>query len=286
MSDSVASRSASPAGHADATPSFLAPDGRTVIVALDHALGGGQSAGLDDPAGVLATVAAAEADGLILTPGIARIRNQVAPSAPWLLTADYYATSVEPGRPGETELHGVLWSARHAAALGAAGIKCLWVHGQTDPEAHLRSLRQVAALIEAAHEVGLPVMVESVLWGPRLAPEREHEPDLVASAARMAFELGADVIKVAMPNDPEPLGRVARVVPVPVVAMGGPAHDPAVLFARVRDVLDAGLSDVALGRNVWQARRPAGMVAALRALVHDGASDVDALAILREGGGA
>lgn len=265
---------------------LLGPDGRTVIVALDHALATGQAAGLDDPAGVLAEIADAGADAAILTPGAARLRAGAAGALPWLLTADYYATSVDAGTPGDEELHGVLWSAEHAAALGADGIKCLWIHGQTDPERHLRSLRQVARLMEDAHRAGLPVMVEAVLWGPRLAPGFEQDGELVANAARMAFELGADLIKVAMPHDATSLQQVARSVPVPIVAMGGPAHDPRVLFTHVRRVLDAGLAGVALGRNVWKAERPERMVAALRALVHDGASDADALALLRQGGGA
>ncbi len=264
---------------------LLGPDGRTVIVALDHALATGQSAGLDDPVGVLAEVAEAGADAAILTPGAVRLRAGAAANLPWLLTADYYATSADAGMPGDAELHGVLWGAEHAASLGADGIKCLWIHGQTDAERHLRSLRQVARLMEDAHRVGLPVMVEAVLWGPRLAPGREQDGELVANAARMAFELGADVIKVAMPDDVVPLQRVARSVPVPIVAMGGPAHDPAVLFGRVRRVLDAGLAGVALGRNVWKTERPERMVAALRALVHDGVSDTDALAVLGRGDG-
>ena len=279
MSDPRPSALPSPGPGGSATP-LLGTDGRTVIVALDHALAAGQAAGLDDPAALLATFAAGPVDATILTPGGARIRDAVAPRLPWLLTADYFATSVDPGHPADAEIHGVLWSAEHAARLGAAGLKCLWVHGQSDAEAHLRSLRQVATLVEAAHRVGLPVMVEAVLWGPRLAAEHEHDGERVANAARMAFELGADLIKVAMPDDVAPLARLASAVPVPIVAMGGPAHDPALLFARIRRVLDAGLRGVALGRNVWRASRPDRMVQALYAMVHDDRSDGEALAIV------
>lgn len=258
-------------------------DGRSVIVALDHPLAGGQSAGLDDPSGVLTALSAAGADAAILTPGSARLQRRFAPELPWLLTADYYATSADAGTGGDEELHDVLWSAARAVDLGAAGLKCLWIHGQNDAAGHLRSLTRIARLIEEAHRLGVPVMVEAVLWGQRLAPAHERDPRMVADAARMAFELGADLIKVAMPDDTGPLARVAATCPVPIVAMGGPASDPAELFARVRRVLDAGVRGVALGRNVWRSQDVGAMVRALNALVHDDATAEAALRTLRDG---
>jgi len=258
---------------------FLGPDGRTVIVALDHALAGGQLPSLDRPRPLLEQLAAARPDGLILTAGLAALRSPHA--APWLLTADYYATSLEPGGAGDLEVHLPLWSPEHARRLGAAGLKCLLVFGRVDPAVQRRNLRFVAQLLEQARAVGLPVMVEAVLWGADLAPAREHDGELVAHAARVAFELGADLIKVALPDDLRPLARLATAIPVPLVLMGGPAKDPAALFPRLRDAFDAGVRGVALGRNVWAAPEPGRMVAALKALVHDGATAPEALARLR-----
>ena len=246
---------------------FLAPDGRTVIVAIDHALTSGHVAGLDRPARLLAEVAAAGADAVIAAPGSARLAASAVPDLPLFLTVDYFGTSTVPGEGGGLEQHAVLFSPAHGRSLGAAGLKCLWVHGQRDAGAQLDSVRAVARLLERAHEVGLPVMVEAVLWGGTLAPERERDGKLVAHAARMAFELGADLIKVALPDDVEPLADVAAALPVPIVVMGGPVTDPHDLFGRVRVVLDAGVRGVALGRNVWGAANPTAMVGALRALV-------------------
>lgn len=250
---------------------ILAADGRSVIVAVDHALTSGHVAGLDRPAQLLADLAAAGADAVIAAPGSARLARRVAPGLPLLLTADYYATATVPGTAGTLEQHARLFSAAHARAMGAAGLKCLWVHGRDDREAQLAALRATAGLLEEAHAVALPVMVEAVLWGRKLAPAREHEGELVAHAARMAFELGADLIKVALPDDVGPLADVAAALPVPIVVMGGPVADPRALFARIRTVLDAGVRGVALGRNVWATADPTVMVAALRALVHEGA---------------
>jgi len=256
-------------------PAFLGADGRAVVVALDHALAGGQLPVLDRPRPLLERITAARPDGLILTAGMASLRPPGA--APFLLTADYYATSLTPGAAGDVELHVPLWSPDHALRLGASGLKCLLVYGRRDVAVQRANVRFVAELLEAAHGVGLPVMVEAVLWGADLAPEREHDGALVAHAARTAFELGADVIKVALPDDLGPLARLAQAIPVPLLLMGGPAKDPAELFPRLRAALDVGIRGVALGRNVWADAEPGRMVAALHALVHDGASVADAL---------
>lgn len=262
--------------------SAFGPDGKTVIVAMDHALTSGQVSGLARPVSVAQTILQARPDATIASSGTGAAMTRMPTDVPWFLTADFYATSQWPGVAGDEERHAVLFGARHAASLGAAGLKCLWVHGRRDGAAQLEGLRAIAGLIEDARVHDVPVMVESVLWGRTLAPEREHDGVLVANAARMAFELGADVIKVALPDDVRPLAQVASALPVPIVVMGGPAHDPKTLFRSVRDALDGGVRGVALGRNVWQHRDPAAMVRALRALVHDDASVGAALDVLSD----
>jgi fructose-bisphosphate aldolase, class I len=256
---------------------------RFVIVALDHAQASGHRPGLGRPADLAMRLADAGCDGVIAAPGTARLARRAAPNLPVFLAADVYATSTTPGESGDLEQHAVLWGAHDARALGAAGLKCLWVFGRRDPEAQRASLRALGALLSEARSVGVPVMVEPVLWGADLAPDREHDGRLVADAARMAFELGADLIKVALPDDPGALGEVASGIDVPILAMGGPSADPGPLFARIRAALDVGIRGVALGRNVWQHPHPDRMVRALRALVHDDAPVASALDLLAGG---
>ena len=257
---------------------YLHKDGRTVIVAMDHALAMGQAAGLANPSHVLEQASmGAGADGAILTAGAARLRHAAAPNLPWFLTADYYAKSVDPGHPGSEEIHGMLWTGAYAKRMGACGVKCLWVHGQSDPREHTASLERVARLIEDAHDHGLSVMVESVMWGPRLEVAHQRDSERVASAARMAYELGADIIKVAMPEKIGPLAEVAALSPVPIVVMGGPVEEPETLFGRIRDALDGGVRGVALGRNIWGAQHVGGMLDALNGMVHDDCTVTEAM---------
>lgn len=257
---------------------FFAADGKTVIVAIDHALGSGQVPPLDYPVPLLARVCEGRPDGLILTPGMARLCEEGA--APWLLTADYYASSTLPGATGDDEIHALVFGASSARMRGAAGLKCLLVYGVRDPELLAQNLASVARLIDDAHDIGLPVMVEAVLWGRGIAASDQRDAVMVAHAARAAFEIGADVIKIPLPDDLVAVAKLAEALPVPLVAMGGPASDPAGLFAHLAGAVAAGIRGVALGRNVWQSPDPAAYTRALRAIVHEGATGSDALAVL------
>lgn len=249
-------------------PPFVAEDGRTVIVALDHGLGLGHVEGLKRPEELLRTLANAGPDGVIVPRGMGRLIGGMEEPLPWLLTADVYATSTLPGSPGRDEVHATVWTAADAKALGAAGLKVLLVFGRSDPEAFLDEFRSVARLVSQAAEAGLPVMVETVLWGPDVPAGRDDDAQFVVDAARTGFELGADILKIAIPDDLGPLRELTSGLPVPIVLMGGPAADPKTTFHRIDAALDAGAAGVALGRNVWNRAHPDRFVAALRALVH------------------
>ncbi len=247
---------------------FLADDGRTVIVALDHALAGGQVEGLTQPASVLKALRTARPDGLILPMGMGRAARDAAPDVPWLLTADVYATSTLPGRSGSDELHVTVWSPDDARRAGASGLKVLLVFGRGTPVGFERELIDVTRLVARSREVGLPVMVETVLWGPEIDDAERSHGQMVVDAARTGYELGADLLKIAIPDDLELLRELASGLPVPIVLMGGPAAEPGSIFRRIDEALEAGAAGVALGRNVWQHPTPADYVEALHRLVH------------------
>jgi DhnA family fructose-bisphosphate aldolase class Ia len=200
---------------------------------------------------------------------------------PWLLTADYFASSVMPGVTGDEELHRYLWSVEDAVERGAVGLKCLLVFGQRDADRQAANVASVAKLVSESRRVGLSVMVEATLWGQRVPSDRQNAAVAVGHAARVAFELGADVIKIPIPDDIDALERLTEAIPVPIVLMGGPHVDARQLFRTLRDALDAGARGLALGRNVWASDDPTGFVQALKQIVHGAVSPADALEILR-----
>jgi DhnA family fructose-bisphosphate aldolase class Ia len=112
----------------------------------------------------------------------------------------------------------------------------------------------------------------------------EYDPELVAHAARLGAELGADIVKVSYTGDPDGFRKVVEGTPVPVVIAGGPRIDSdRRLLQMVRDAMDAGAAGTSIGRNIFQHRDPTLMCRAICAIVHQNRSVEEAMATLWQG---
>ena len=227
----------------------------------------GHVAGLDRPTDLLARLADSEADGFILNPGMGRLALRVG-ATPWLLAADTYGRSTLPAGDGPTDTHTILWTAADAMRLGAAALKVLLVFGRKDLASFHENLQGVANLLSDAAVEGMPVMIETTLWGDDVGPQRKNDGRLVLDAARVGFELGADVLKIPIPDDLGCLEELASGTDVPIVLMGGPAGDGHEMLRGVHDAMRAGANGVAIGRNAWTRTAPGAFVRALARVVH------------------
>lgn len=79
-------------------------------------------------------------------------------------------------------------------------------------------------------------------------------PDKVTHAARVAMELGADIVKVNY-FDKESFKTLTDSVNIPVVIAGGEKrNDEESLMEDIKDALNAGAAGVSIGRNVFQSQ--------------------------------
>lgn len=119
-------------------------------------------------------------------------------------------------------------------------------------------------MIEQAARFEIPVMAEPIAL--RL-PKGEQSAELEAHAARVATELGADIIKIAYPGRPDLLRPLKDELHLPVVILGGPTHSTADgLIRLVAEAVSAGANGIVIGRQVWQ-REPAERLAVIRVLI-------------------
>jgi len=91
----------------------------------------------------------------------------------------------------------------------------------------------------------------------------------ISRGARIAAEVGADMIKTMSPPDPLEMAGVVEACPVPVVVLGGHKldnEDEAVDLARA--VSTAGAAGIVFGRNVWGAADPTALLGRLHDAVH------------------
>jgi DhnA family fructose-bisphosphate aldolase class Ia len=238
---------------------LLKPDGRTVLVAMDHAayMGGGPPLG---PA--LDAIASGMPDGILATWHIARCHAELFASSGLVLRLDGGVSEL--GEPAAGDVADLLYRAEHALSLAADAVVVLAFPGA--PDEHL-SLQRLARVVSDCEQLGLPVMAEMIPGGwSRAVPWTVEN---VARAARIGAELGADIIKTVCPGEPAEFAAIAQACPVPVVALGGPrmaSEDDVVALAR--GVVEAGAAGIAFGRNVWGSSDPAGLIRQLATAVH------------------
>ena len=100
--------------------------------------------------------------------------------------------------------------------------------------------------------------------------KNEFDAEVVAHAARVGAELGADIIKTNYTGSVESFRQVIKGCPVPVVMAGGPkTKTTEEFFQMVSDSIRAGGIGVSAGRNVFQAADPTKMTQVLCGIVHE-----------------
>ena len=238
---------------------IFAADGRSVIVACDHAgyMGQGPPHG---PA--MASIVSGGPDAVLATLGLARSCPDILARCGVILRVDGGFSDL--GEPPKGDVTDLLHGAELALRLGADAVAVMAFPG--DPDERVSILR-LATLASECELLGLPVMAEVLPGGfSRALP---WSVENVARGARIAAELGADIVKTVAPEDPADFRTVVDACPVPVVALGGPpmpSEDAVVTVAS--GVVAAGAAGIAFGRNVWGSPDPAGLVARLVAAVH------------------
>lgn len=237
--------SASAAGKRYRLGRIFAGDGRTVILPVDHGTMLGRVEGLEDPVALIRDFLPLRCDGFLLGPGVAArtaplFAERSAPAR--LLTIDTYWR-------GSSGAHVLMSTLERAAALGVDAVKVLMPWDVPPEERAVRS-ELIGGVISAAEPLGLPVMVEPICLS---SPRPANAVAIEADGCRMAAELGADIIKVMFPGDPDVLSAWCSELGVPLVILGGPAQGTADdLCAMVEQAMAAGARGITIGRRVWQ----------------------------------
>jgi len=227
------------------------PDGRTLIVAMDHAGYMGPVAGLVDPVATVRSVVAGGADAVMTTLGTARRITGALDGRGLVLSVDLHAPDPEA-------------VVENAIALGADSLKTLAYWG-SDDHAGWRNLGRYGVLCD---RWGLPFQAEIIPFS--FAATDKHTPENIAIAARVGHESGADYVKVQYTGDPDSFRAVCEGAGVPVIILGG-ARTERPIAGQVADSIRAGGAGIAFGRNIWSSPDAEAMTRELAAAIHGGA---------------
>ena len=184
---------------------------------------------------------------------------------------------------GKTNLQSVdnpfavqICSVKKAVELGASAVGYTIYDGSLQEP---RMFSEFSHIQEEAHEYGLPVIVWAYPRGPHV---NDLNSDIMAHAARMALELGADMIKIKYNNDYEGFKWTLQCAgKSKVFVSGGNKKEPPLLLKECEEIIKAGASGMAIGRNVWQSNQPLEITQALKSIIFEGKTAKQASSYLK-----
>lgn len=267
---------------------FNPDSGRALDVAVDHGFFGEPSflTGIEDMDTVIATLVGANPDAVQLTLGQARtLQSFPGKHKPALVLRTDVANVY--GNPLDTHIfsHHLPHAIEEAVRLDAVAVCANLMHLPGRPEIREANIQSIMALRKEATRYGMPLMIEPLVMQDNAAAGGGYmvdgDTDKIVTLVRQAKELGADLIKADPTDNVADYSKVITVAgDVPVLVRGGGRVDDRTLLERTVAVLDQGARGIVYGRNIIQHPKPAGITAALMAVLHHGASVDDALAMV------
>lgn len=221
---------------------FRKDTGNSLILPVDHGIGGSIE-GLEDPVKILKELQTPDIDAILLNDGVARQAEEVfyGKGTPGrMLNSDIFSYEVK----NERMEHHLTFSPEFAVRKGYDCIK-LVLFWDRPAEERMRSMKLIASVIEEAEKWEMPVLVEPLTSKPIEDPKERAK--VLSDANRAAFELGADILKVAHPGDTKTLENWVNYFDIPIILLGGNKSGTTEdLVNMVDDAINVGINGVAL----------------------------------------
>jgi len=256
--------------------------GNCFDVAIDHGMFNEVSFlnGIENMHDAIHTVAAARPDAIQLPPGTARIL-QAMPGAerPALVLRTDIANVYGNPLPRSLFSQVITSPVEQAVRMDAACVVVNLLQLPDQPELLGDCIANINHLKPVCEAFGMPLMVEPLVMqdNSRGGYGVDGDIDKILPLVRQAVELGADIVKADPCDDVTQYHRVIEIAQdVPVLVRGGGKVSDDEILRRTKTLMEQGARGIVYGRNVIHHDNPAGMTAALMALVHDNASVDDA----------
>jgi fructose-bisphosphate aldolase/2-amino-3,7-dideoxy-D-threo-hept-6-ulosonate synthase len=245
---------------------------KTIIVPMDHGVTNGPVAGLIDLGEAVDRVAEGGANAVLGHVGLALHGHRKSGRDVGLILHLSASTSIGPD-PNEKVLVN---SVSNALKMGADAVS---VHINIGADSEARMLADLGTVAIQCMEWGMPLLAMMYPRGRKI--KDEHQVDHVALAARVAAELGADMVKTVYTGDPDSFMTVTKGCPVPVVVAGGSKTDDRSTLELIEGAMQGGAAGISIGRNAFQHPDPARFVRAAGQIVHEGKTAEEACEFLK-----
>ncbi|MEQ8213567.1 MAG: 2-amino-3,7-dideoxy-D-threo-hept-6-ulosonate synthase [Smithellaceae bacterium] len=247
-------------------------NGRTLIVPMDHGVSAGPIPGLEDMKMAIGKVVDGGANAIVIHKGVVRTGHRGRGTDVGLIVHLSASTSLSPDPNSKV----LVCTVEEAIKLGADGVSIHVNIGADDEKEMLKDFGEVS---KQCQTWGMPLLAMMYTRGKKIKSESDVE--VVKHAARVAAELGADLVKVSYTGDAESFRTVVEGCAVPVLIAGGEkAENDIDVLKNIKNCVLAGGGGVSIGRNVFQHEDPTRMIKAIKAIIHEDVSVEKAIAIL------
>ena len=247
---------------------------KTVIIPMDHGVSSGPLEGLKDMKKAINAVADGGANAVLVHKGIVRHGHRGYGKDIGLIIHLSAGTSLSPD-PNEKVL---VTTVEEAVRMGADAVS---IHVNVGADTDSEMYKDLGKVAEVCEYWGMPLIAMMYPRGRNIPDERD--PEVVAHAARLGAELGADIIKTSYTGDIDSFREVVKGCPAPIVIAGGPKTNTDEEFLQmVKDAIEAGGAGVAAGRNVFQHKDVSGITKAISMVVHENADVEEALKVIKK----
>ena len=177
---------------------FDKQSGNAVVIAMDHGIFSGPVPGIVNLKQPARACAEAGVDALQVGPGGARAIAPALLDYPELsLVLRLDTTSAYRAPKHSRTCSGELATLDDAVSAAADAVVMNYLDLSDDPAEERDNLVRISQSLAAARRVAMPMIVEPLVLGG--ASESDTHPDAIVRVARMAEELGADLLKVDYP---------------------------------------------------------------------------------------
>jgi class I fructose-bisphosphate aldolase len=243
--------------------------GRAIFLAYDQGMEHGPTDFNDrnvDPKYIMKIAKRGRFSGIIFQKGVAEKYYQG--SVPLIIKLNG-KTNLVKGDPLSTQVCSV----KEAIKLGAKAVGYTIYIGSIHEQ---KMFREFGKIEEEAHAKGLPVI--AWLYPRGKSVKKDTSRDVLAYAARVGLELGADIIKMKYNGNPGDLKwAVKSAGKAKVVIAGGLKKDEKKLIHDTYDIIQSGACGLAIGRNIWQSESPLKITKALKKVIFHGAKPKEAM---------
>jgi class I fructose-bisphosphate aldolase len=227
-------------------------NGKAMFLAYDHGLEHGPSDFHDkdaDPNYILDIAKKGKYNAVILQKGIAeKYNDKIKKLKIPLIIKLNGKTNLSQGEPVSRQICSV----KEALKLGAAAVGYTIYIGSRYESV---MMKEFDAIEEEAHKAGIPVIAWVYPRGRGI--EKKSEREVMAYAGRTGLEIGADIIKIKYDGNIKDLAWTVHVAgKTKVVIAGGIKSDEKSFLRQVQEIMKSGAAGLAVGRNVWQSKKP------------------------------